>query len=375
MAGIYVHIPFCRQACSYCDFHFTIYFGYVKHTIEAILLETKHKINYLTDEPINTIYFGGGTPSAIPEDAIEKIISGIMKIYQVSNNPEITLEVNPDDINPEKIRSYRRIGVNRISIGVQSFRDPDLRLLNRRHNSQSAVNAITNTLKGGISNVSIDLIYGIPGLSNDYWIDNLNKAFDKDICHLSAYHLTYEPGTELYHRLMKKRIIQLPEQDSLEQFNLLLTHAEKAGFFQYEISNFARNDQISRHNTGYWTGKKYIGLGPSAHSYNGSERQWNIKGIMTYCKKVKEGKGYFEKEVLDEKMMYNEYIMTSLRTCWGVETGKVRSGYGRKYYDDLLRKTEKYILNNTMIFDEDRLYLSRNGMFIADTIIRDLFIS
>lgn len=370
-----MHIPFCFQACSYCDFHFTIYFGYVKNTVEAILQEAEQKIYYLNSEPVDTIYFGGGTPSAIPDDAIEKIISGIMKIYQVSDNPEITIEVNPDDISPEKIRNYRKMGINRISIGIQSFRDQDLRLLNRRHNSQSAVNAITEILEGGISNVSIDLIYGIPGLSNDCWIDNLNNGFDKDICHLSAYHLTYEPGTELYHRLMKKKIVQLPEQESLTQFFLLLTHAEKAGFRQYEISNFARNNQISRHNMGYWTGKKYIGLGPSAHSYNGSERQWNIKGIMTYCKKVKEGKEYFEKEVLDERTMYNEYIMTSLRTCWGIETGKVRSGFGRNYYDDLLRKTEKYILNNSMIFDNDRFYLSRNGMFIADSIIQDLFIS
>jgi oxygen-independent coproporphyrinogen-3 oxidase len=326
-------------------------------------------------EPVETIYFGGGTPSAIPDEYIKNILNRIKDRFPVCNQPEITLEANPDDINPEKIHNYRSMGINRISIGIQSFDNKDLKLLNRRHSAEDAERSVLLTLKGGFSNVSIDLIYGIPGLTNTRWLDNLKKIFALNICHLSAYHLTYEPGTELYYGLQKKRIKPVKEQDSIRQFELLMEQTEKAGFRQYEISNFALNDHISRHNTGYWTGKKYIGLGPSAHSYNGTERQWNITGIMTYCRKVREGEAYFEKEVLDRKTIYNEYLMTSLRTCWGLDTGKIMSDYGNNYYNELLRKTEKYLKQHKMTHIGDKIILTREGMLIADSIIRDLFVS
>jgi oxygen-independent coproporphyrinogen-3 oxidase len=374
MAGVYVHIPYCIQACSYCDFHFTIYFGRIKQTIDAIILEADQKRDYLKDEIIETIYFGGGTPSAVPEDAIRQILIKIKNLYPINSHPEITLEANPDDITTSKIYNYQQMGINRLSIGVQSFNDDDLRLLNRRHSGKDAQTAVTNAIKGGFSNISIDLIYGIPGLKLVSWIENLEKAFNLGISHLSAYHLTYEPGTELYYRLQRNKIQQIPEEKSIQQFNQLLKLSEQNGFHQYEISNFAAEDKISKHNTGYWTGKKYIGLGPSAHSYNGIERQWNVNGIISYCKKVKAGEEYYEKELIDERTRFNEYLLTSLRTKWGIEVEKVKCDFGNVYLDELLKKTEKHLIHKNLICEKNRIILSGKGMFLADSIIQDLFI-
>ena len=374
MAGIYVHIPYCHQACSYCDFHFTVYPGRMSQTINAILLEAEQKKDYLHNETISTVYFGGGTPSVVPDDAIRQILIKLKETYPISSDPEITLEANPDDITALKISNYRKMGINRISLGIQSFREADLKLLNRRHSAENAEAAILKILNGGFSNVSIDLIYGIPGLSIDSWKKNLEKTFGIGISHLSAYHLTYEQGTELSYRLKKNKIIQLTEKESLQQFNLLVRLAEKNGFIQYEISNFARNGHISKHNTGYWTGQNYIGLGPSAHSYNGYERQWNIKGIMTYCMKVNSGTGYFEKEVLDKNTMFNEYLLTSLRTKWGIALDRVRSEFGSDYSDKLMSQCEKHLKQDNLYHEQGRIILTKKGMFIADSIILDLFV-
>jgi len=346
----------------------------MSQTINAILLEAEQKKDYLHNETISTVYFGGGTPSVVPDDAIRQILIKLKETYPISSDPEITLEANPDDITALKISNYRKMGINRISLGIQSFREADLKLLNRRHSAENAEAAILKILNGGFSNVSIDLIYGIPGLSIDSWKKNLEKTFGIGISHLSAYHLTYEQGTELSYRLKKNKIIQLTEKESLQQFNLLVRLAEKNGFIQYEISNFARNGHISKHNTGYWTGQNYIGLGPSAHSYNGYERQWNIKGIMTYCMKVNSGTGYFEKEVLDKNTMFNEYLLTSLRTKWGIVLDRVRSEFGSDYSDKLMSQCEKHLKQDNLYHEQGRIILTKKGMFIADSIILDLFV-
>ncbi len=374
MAGIYIHIPFCKQACNYCDFHFTTFFKYADQVVDAIVCEIRNRKQYLDNDEIATIYIGGGTPSAVSDDNIKKILTAVKNNYRISGDPEITIEVNPDDISEEKAGGYLQLGINRVSMGIQSFRDKDLKFLNRRHTSSEALKSLDILLKQGFRNISIDLIYGLPGLTLQQWEGNLKEAFNTGINHLSAYHLSYEPGTKLHYQKQKYSFKIPQEEESEKQFRLLISAAETNGFEHYEISNFAKDHRYSKHNTSYWTGEKYLGIGPSAHSFNGLERRWNNKGISTYIRKVGEGEGYHESEMIDTTMSFNEYIMTALRTMWGINMVKVKDDFGKKLYAETLIRSDKFIRNSTMIRDRDTLVLTDKGKFIADYIIAELFI-
>jgi len=375
VAGIYIHIPFCKQACNYCDFHFTTYFRYAEQLVDAVAHEIAARKNYLGREALETIYIGGGTPSALKAEAIEKILLAVRNSFQLVIDTEISLEANPDDITPEKAAHYRNVGINRISMGVQSFRDQDLQMLNRRHTAADAVSSIEILLKQGFWNLSVDLMYGLPGQTIGDWESVLEQALRLDIIHFSAYHLSLEPGTELYYRKQKNKI-QIPDEALSEaQFNLLVSKAESAGFEQYEISNFARDRKYSRHNTSYWTGKKYLGIGPSAHSFDGKERRWNTRGIMTYINSVNKGGVYHEREPTDAARSYNEYLMTALRTMGGVDLDKIEKEYGVDFRTKLISCSKAFIRHNNMVRKDNRLVLTQKGKFIADHIIAELFLT
>ena len=374
MPGIYIHIPFCRQACSYCDFYFTTYFGYSEKLVDALIYEIRERNTGSGQGKIGTLYLGGGTPSALADVELFRIVDAVRKHHSLDDSAEITMEVNPDDVSFEKAAGYLGIGINRISMGVQSFRDKDLRKLNRRHDANAALNAVGVLLDSGFENVSIDLIYGLPGLTTADWEYSLDTAFGLNISHLSAYHLSYEPGTVLFYKREKGKIREVDEELSAEQFDMLVSKATSAGFVQYEISSFARNGRFSKHNTAYWTGEPYIGIGPSAHSFDGRVRRWNTRGIMTYIKKVKEGSGYFESEVPDGITRQNEYIMTALRTMWGADLEKMDREFGLGAGERLCRRSQAFIDNGNVIRRDNRLLLSGKGMLIADYIIRELFL-
>ena len=374
MAGIYIHIPFCRKQCSYCDFHKSILLKNKKTLLQSLIRELEHKADYVEGEVIETIYFGGGTPSVLSIDEINLLLSTILSSFEVKSIPEITFEANPDDLNEEYLEQlHKKTVINRLSIGIQSFINRDLELLNRRHDSEKAMNSVLDAIKTGFSNLSIDLIYAIPGMSLNEWIFNLNTAFSLNIQHLSAYHLTYEPGTSLYQKLQKKEIFQVTEEQSIEQYKKLLELAEMADYEQYEISNFSLRGYISQHNSNYWKGKKYIGIGPSAHSYNLRSRQWNISDNIEYISRIKENRTYFETEYLSKKTMFNEKILTGLRTNQGVNLKEVKMQFGIKYHESLLKNAELFLKNGNLYERNNHLILTKEGMFIADNIIASLF--
>lgn len=317
MAGIYVHIPFCKKLCFYCDFYHVIGPDGYSTLIDTLIKEISLRSDYLGDEAISTIYLGGGTPSVLSIEELGTILDHIRRLFKIKEGCEITIELNPDDVNPAYLEGLKNLNINRISLGIQSWRDTDLKMLNRRHDSIRANTALNDTLNAGFENVSIDLIYGIPGMSMEDWESNLDITFSFDIKHLSAYHLTYETGTTLGKMLEKGLITEIDEDDSVSQFNTLIEKAGSAGFIQYEISNFGKPGYFSIHNSNYWKQVNYLGLGPSAHSFNGYSRQWNIRDLKSYIRSVNAGKVFFETEELNTKTRFNEYIMTSLENYVG----------------------------------------------------------
>jgi oxygen-independent coproporphyrinogen III oxidase len=375
MAGIYLHIPFCRSACYYCDFHFTVSKSYEQLMIDAMVTEILRRKDYIQDDEVHTIYFGGGTPSFIPAENIEILIKTIKSNFNIAKDPEITLEANPEDINPSYLRDILRIGINRLSIGIQSFFDENLKFLNRHHDVIQAKKAIINSRKAGFKNINIDLIYGFPGLTEVRWTENIETAIDFHVEHLSAYHMTYEYGTILNYRKNKKRIIEIEENESLEQFVELTGRMKTAGYLHYEISNFALEGFYSRHNSGYWQQLPYLGIGPSAHSYNGISRQWNIAKNMNYIKKVGKNEEYFEKEILDLQARYHDYIMTSIRTIWGTDTEYIRNQFGLKYYDYYVNNIRKFVDSGDLNQNGNKYYLTDKGMCISDFIVKSLFLN
>lgn len=374
MAGIYLHIPFCRDACYYCDFHFTVSRVNLQIMIDAMVKEILKRKDYIKDNEVHTIYFGGGTPSLIPVENIKILIQTIKRNFNIANDAEITLEANPEDINPTYLREISITGINRLSIGIQSFFDKDLKFLNRTHSVIQAKKSIIDSRKAGFKNINIDLIYGFPGLTHNKWIKNIETAIDFHVEHLSAYHMTYEPGTILNYRRNKKRIIEIEENESLEQFAELTSRMKSAGYLNYEISNFALEGFYSRHNSGYWQQLPYLGIGPSAHSYNGISRQWNIAKNMSYIKKVKRNGKYFEKEVLDLETQYHDYIMTSIRTMWGTDTEYIRDKFGLKYYNHYITNAGKFIDSGDLDQNGNKYYLTDKGIYISDFIIKSLFV-
>ncbi len=375
MAGIYIHIPYCKTLCHYCNFHRSILAENTGGFLDALVKEIELRKNYLSDELIETIYFGGGTPSILDFRQINMLISAIYNNFKVNDNPEITLEANPDDLSLDCLQELMdNSSVNRLSIGIQSFHDEDLKLMNRRHSSVQAVESVQYAQKTGFTNISIDLIYGLPGLTSDKWISNLKRAFGLNIQHISAYHLTFEPGT-LFHRYLNEGSISQPSEDeSLKQFELLTSMAEKNRFIHYEISNFAKQGYFSVHNTNYWRQKKYLGIGPSAHSYDLNSRQWNISDNDKYIEGINRNIPVTEKEILDTGTKYNDYLLTSLRTMWGMDLDYIKKSFGPQYSDYITGKSKKFLDAGNMLKDRTVLKLTVKGMFISDYIISELML-
>jgi oxygen-independent coproporphyrinogen-3 oxidase len=375
MAGIYIHIPFCKKLCFYCDFYHVVSEKDSSSFIDALLKEATQRKDYLKNELVSTIYFGGGTPSVFSIDEIGKILTHIKDNFSISDDCETTIELNPDDVTPEYLKNLRSLNINRISLGIQSWHDPDLKMLNRRHDSAQAILALKNTLAAGFGNVTIDLIYGIPGMTMSDWESNLDFTFTFDIKHLSAYHLTIEPGTVFGKMLAKGDFTEIDENDSAVQFNTLIEKAEKAGFVQYEISNFGKPGFFSQHNSNYWKQVNYLGLGPSAHSFNGYSRQWNVRDLKGYIKAINHGKAFFESEDLDAKTRFNEYIMTSLRTMWGINLEYVEKMFEKEGYDYVVNLSGKYRNYGLMKMEKNSLVLTNQGKLISDNIISEFMMS
>ena len=372
MAGIYIHIPFCKQACHYCDFHFSTNLRKKQDMVSALQKELLLRKDELKNEEVQTIYFGGGTPSVLEIGEINEIIKTVDENYRVIKHPEITLEANPDDLSIKKIKELSDSPINRLSIGVQSFFDQDLKLMNRAHDAKEA-DLCLNEAKKYFDNISIDLIYGIPGMTNARWEENINKALSYELPHISSYALTVETKTALKAFIDKGIIPNVDDEVAEEQFNILCTLLEKEGFINYEISNFGKEGYFSKNNTAYWKGKKYIGIGPSAHSYDGTKRAWNINNNSKYIRSIKENILPLEEEVLSKTDRYNEYVMTALRTIWGVSLDKIRNEFGTGYYEYLLDQSDKYIKEKLLVTEGDKLSVTKKGKFLCDGIASDLF--
>ncbi len=374
MAGIYIHIPFCKQACHYCNFHFSTALGRKEEMVRAILLELERRKDYLGAEKIETIYFGGGTPSLLSEKDLNAIFEKIHALFAVEKDAEITLEANPDDLDISKLAMLKTTPVNRFSIGVQSFFEEDLKFMNRAHDAAQAKACIQNAQDAGFENLTIDLIYGAPTTSDSRWRANLQTAFDFKIPHLSCYALTVEPKTALAHFVKAGKMEAPDDERAAAQFEWLIEAAEQNGYEQYEISNFAKAGWYSRHNSSYWKGKKYLGVGPSAHSFDGESRQWNIANNARYMKVVFENETCFEKEILTPEQRYNEYVMTSLRTSWGCDENVIRQ-MGAPFEKHFLQTVEKEIAAG-LVEKKDRFFvLSKPGKLVADRVAMELFMA
>jgi len=373
MSGIYIHIPFCKQACHYCDFHFSTNMGKKEAMISALVKELELRKEEFKDEVVQTIYFGGGTPSVLDTAEIDQIIATIHSNYTVVVDPEITLEANPDDLSKEKIEELAKSPINRLSLGIQSFFEEDLKMMNRAHNAQEAAACIA-LAKNHFDNISIDLIYGIPGMTNERWISNIEKALDLGVPHISSYALTVEPKTALKSFIDKGLIPPIDDELAESHFHILVQKLAVAGFINYEISNFGKPGYFSRNNTAYWQGKKYLGIGPSAHSYDGIRRGWNINNNAKYIKAIAENQFPMETEVLSKRDRYNEYIMTGLRTIWGVSLEQIKIEFGQKFYTYLTQQAQKKIEDGLLYIEKDHLLVSKKGKFLSDGIAADLFL-
>jgi oxygen-independent coproporphyrinogen-3 oxidase len=374
MAGIYIHIPFCKKKCNYCNFYSVASSRHVEDFEIALLKEMDLRKNYLDGEQIETIYFGGGTPSLLTYDALMKIFEKLQQSFIISPDAEITLEANPDNLDIKKLRELRSSPVNRISIGIQSFSDDDLIYLNRIHNSSQAEASVKRSQDAGFENISIDLIYGIPTLTDEKWKENLEISFGLDVTHISAYGLTIEPKTALDTLIRKGKAKPADEEQSIRQYQMLMKEMKEHNFTHYEISNFCKEGFISKHNSNYWKGMKYLGLGPSAHSYDLNSRQWNAADLLAYLNDIMNGNISGDKEILSETDKFNEYIMTSLRTMWGCDLNYLEKYFGNELRIQVLTKAEKYLEKEQMTNNNSILQLTDNGKLFADGIATELFI-
>ena len=379
MSGIYIHIPFCKQACHYCDFHFSTSLKKKDEMVAALAKEIEMRSKSITHHPspipetIETIYFGGGTPSILRIADLKFLIDAVYRNYKVADNPEITVEANPDDLDEETIVELANSPVNRLSIGIQSFFEDDLKMMNRAHNAEEAKNCL-EIAKQYFDNISIDLIYGIPDMSNEKWLQNIETALSFGVPHISSYALTVEPKTAL-HSFIQKGIIPQPDDEVASQhFETLVTTLTEKGFIHYELSNFGKENYFSRNNSSYWLGKKYIGIGPSAHSYDGTNRGWNVSNNALYITSIQENKLPIEIETLTKTDRYNEYVMTGLRTIWGVSLDRVEHEFGKTYLDYLNQQAAKFIDDHLLFLDENILRTTKKGKFLCDGIASDLFL-
>ena len=372
MAGIYIHIPFCRQKCYYCDFYKTVNTTLTEKFLSALKTEIVQRKNYFGNEIVETIYFGGGTPSVLTKTEISAIIGVLHQHFNIAENVEITFEANPDDLSVEYLKDIISTGIRRLSIGIQSFQDEYLQKMNRRHNTNQSIAAVENAAKTGFNDISVDLIYGLPGLTINQWKADLEQVFSLPVQHLSAYHLTYHKGTPFYTWLKKGTLKALKETESIKQFEILIKMAKEKGFEQYEISNFAKEGRYSKHNSSYWKGIKYLGLGPSAHSFNSVSRSWNISHIDTYIKALEFGLPYFEEEILSENNKYNEYILTRIRTIWGVSIYELEEFFGTEKSNYFRINIEKYVNSGLVKLNNGIYNLTEKGMFVSDEIMSNL---
>jgi len=374
MAGIYIHIPFCKQKCYYCDFFSVVGFKEKGDFVKSLLKEIDIQKNYLGNASVDTIYFGGGTPSSLDIEEVKAILDKLHSTFNISSDAEITFEANPEDLEYGYLPDLKELGINRLSIGIQSFNDDDLLFMNRKHSSEQAIKSVERAIKAGFTNISIDLIYGFPNLDLERWKSNLEIALSLPVTHISAYHLTIEERTVFSHYLKKGIITEMDEEDSVEQFSLLIEMAEKSGFIQYETSNFAKDNMISKHNSNYWKQVPYLGLGPSAHSYNGESRQWNVSLVNKYIDGIEANNPEFEKEIIDDNMAYNEYILTSLRTMWGIDLEYVKERFSADKYNFLLSEIENQIELKHLKLTDNKAVLTKKGLFVSDAIMSDLMI-
>ena len=372
MAGIYIHIPFCKQSCHYCNFHFSTSTKNKDEVLDAIENEIKQK-GQTTNEAISTIYFGGGTPSILDVNEINSIIKRIYKEFNVESEAEITIEANPDDLNKEKIINLSLTEINRLSIGVQSFIDKELKIMNRAHDSKKALNSIEISKKY-FNNISIDLMYGVPESTLESWTYNLDTVSQFDINHISSYALTLEPKTAL-ESFVRKLVVEMPEEELVyDQYNLINKKLEPLGFINYEVCSFAKENFFSKNNSAYWLRKKYIGIGPSAHSFDGKSRSWNISNNKKYIDQIKKGKSFYKKEKLSKVDQYNEYVMTGFRTIWGVSANFIENNFNSKFKNYFTDRIQKHIDQKNIIVKDDIYTTTNEGRFLADGISSDLFL-
>lgn len=371
MASFYIHIPFCRQACHYCDFHFSTSMKKKDEMILALAKEIAMRKNEVDDE-VETIYFGGGTPSVLQTSELRFLIDEVYRNYKVIENPEITLEANPDDLSVEKIKELSETKINRLSIGIQSFFEDDLTMMNRAHNAVQAKVCLEEATKY-FDNITIDLIYGIPEMSNEKWLENIKTALSFGIPHISSYALTVEPKTALKKLIEKGKIAKPKDETAENHFFILVEKLKQNGFIHYELSNFGKEGYFSKNNTSYWLGKKYIGIGPSAHSYNGTHRSWNVANNSIYIKEILNNNLPSEKEELTLSDKYNEYVMTGLRTIWGISLEKIQTEFGQNYYDYLLKTSEKLITNGLLENNGQKITVTQKGKFLSDGLASELF--
>lgn len=373
MSGIYIHIPYCRQKCHYCNFFSVASRGTMPAMVQAICHEAELRHQYTGGQATETIYFGGGTPSMLEPQLLTQLMDSLKKLFAFSAEAEITLEANPDDITPENLHLWKTIGINRLSIGIQSFRDEDLTYLNRVHDAARAIKCLQQAQEAGFSNLTLDLIFGIPTLDDAGWISNIKKATDLGIPHISAYSLTVEPRTALDVMIRKGTAKPVDEQQSARQFELLMKLMDEKGYLHYEISNYCLPGRFARHNTAYWKGETYLGLGPSAHSYNGQSRQWNVSSIKEYLEAINRRSIPSESEELNLEQTYNEYVMTGLRTMWGCNSGDIRHRFGPVFSGYFSENAVPWINSGCMDKSGDVYTLNQKGKLLADGIASDLF--
>jgi oxygen-independent coproporphyrinogen-3 oxidase len=373
MSGIYIHIPFCKQACHYCDFHFSTNLKKKDEMVLALAKEIEMRKSDFQDAIVETIYFGGGTPSILQIADLRFLIDQVYRNFKVVENPEITVEANPDDLTDNQIIELSKNKVNRLSIGIQSFFEDDLKMMNRAHNVEEAKKCL-EIATHYFDNISIDLIYGVPEMSNEKWLQNIETALSFNVPHISSYALTVEPKTAL-HTFIQKGIIPQPDDEvAQEHFHILVDKLSESGFIHYELSNFGKENYFSKNNSSYWLGKKYIGIGPSAHSYDGKNRGWNISNNSVYIKSIQENKLPIEIETLTKTDRYNEYIMTGLRTIWGVSLERIEQEFGKTYLDYINQQAAKFIEDHLLFVDDNILRTTKKGKFLTDGIASDLFL-
>ena len=372
MAGIYIHIPFCKRRCIYCDFFSTTQSDQKSTYVRALCEELRIRKDYLQEEDIETIYLGGGTPSQLSQKELESIFTTIYNIYKVKEDAEITLEANPDDLTPEYVSMLCQLPINRISMGIQTFQENTLKLLHRRHTAQQAVEAFHRCREAGFQNISIDLMYGLPGETLETWIHDLKQAIDLHPEHISAYHLIYEEGTVLWKLREECQVKEADEDLSVSLFSTLIDMLTQAGYQHYEISNFCLPGLHSQHNSSYWTGKNYLGCGPSAHSYNGFSRQWNVASLDKYMTGISSGQPDFELEELDLYTRYNDFVITSIRTCWGMPLSRLQTEYSEELYHYCLRMAKPHLEQGVLQLQDEVLKLTSKGIFVSDGIMSDL---